>query len=235
MKGTDRMIFIERIQAALAEGARGADGADSTSTHRVDHQLIRRSAPSIPGQYPTLMSLFMQRATAVGMGVRSCGPAQLSSIIVSILQSAGCGRVQLSEHPLLDEKLASTLVDAGVQCAANPVDLDDLYQRVSCGITVAQTAVARTGSVVVTSSGGESRLTSLVPPLHLVIVPASSIVEDLLDLAISGEAVASPLSRPAELPSCVTLVTGPSKTADIEGVLITGVHGPGVVEVIVLE
>jgi L-lactate dehydrogenase complex protein LldG len=65
-------------------------------------------------------------------------------------------------------------------------------------------------------------LTSLVPPNHLVLLADSRIVEDLLDLSIS----------PEDLPSCMTLVTGPSKTADIEGVLITGVHGPGRVQIV---
>jgi L-lactate dehydrogenase complex protein LldG len=100
---------------------------------------------------------------------------------------------------------------------------------------VAIVGVASTGSVVVASSDRERRLASLVPPNHLVLLPESRIVPDLIDLSRSSAGQTAPLGGSGALPSCLTIVTGPSKTADIEGVLITGVHGPGRVDILLLE
>ncbi len=70
-------------------------------------------------------------------------------------------------------------------------------------------AVAETGSLVIRPNPGHGRALSLVPPLHVAIVDPSNIVPDLIDLMdkIAGEPYA---------PN-ITLITGPSKTADIEG------------------
>ena len=67
-----------------------------------------------------------------------------------------------------------------------------------------------------------------MPPVHIAIVRAAQIVPDMLDLWPPGVPAPS-------MPASLVLVTGPSKTADIEGILITGVHGPREVRVIVVE
>lgn len=97
------------------------------------------------------------------------------------------------------------------------------------GITGVESAVAESGTLVCTSGPGRGRGLSLVPPVHVAIVLASQIVPDLIDLW------ASLPGAPGGLPSSVVLIAGPSKTADIEGVLITGVHGPREVHVVLVE
>ena len=82
------------------------------------------------------------------------------------------------------------------------------------GITAADLAVAETGSILLSAGPGRARLASLAPPLHIVLVPRHSIVASLEEA----------FSRIPERTS--VLITGTSRTADIEGVLVRGVHGP---------
>jgi L-lactate dehydrogenase complex protein LldG len=98
------------------------------------------------------------------------------------------------------------------------------------GITDVHAALAETGTLVCSTDAGHSRGLSLVPPVHVAIVRRSDIVPDMLDLWARSRGIAA-----AELPSSIALITGPSKTADIEGELVVGVHGPGEVHVILVE
>lgn len=87
------------------------------------------------------------------------------------------------------------------------------------GVSGAQAGIAETGTLLLDSSRERHRLVSLVPPVHIAILDASQIVGTL------GEALS--LMRQDEAVSpIVTLVTGPSRTADIELTLAIGVHGP---------
>ena len=86
-------------------------------------------------------------------------------------------------------------------------------------------AIAETGTLVIASDMRRSRGTFLIPPIHIAVIFESHILPDMIDL----------WPRLAVLHTAFTLITGPSKTADIEGILITGVHGPKAVHVIVLE
>ena len=94
------------------------------------------------------------------------------------------------------------------------------------GITTAQAAIAETGTLVLDSSRERNRLVSLVPPVHIAIVDASSIFQTL------AEALAF-IHQDGNISPAVTFITGPSRTADIELTLAIGVHGPQELYVIV--
>jgi L-lactate dehydrogenase complex protein LldG len=85
--------------------------------------------------------------------------------------------------------------------------------------------LADTGSVVLAASPEEPRARSLLPFVHVSLLSAQRIIPGLTDLF---EAVGS------ELPSALAIVTGPSRSADIEQKLVIGVHGPGDVHVVLL-
>jgi L-lactate dehydrogenase complex protein LldG len=110
-------------------------------------------------------------------------------------------------------------------------DRDEL--RAACagadiGITSVDYALAATGSFVMISSPSEARLVSLLPPAHIAIFPRSRILANLDELL-------SILPRPADQTSSMVLITGPSRTADIEQILVRGVHGPGEVYAVVVD
>lgn len=94
------------------------------------------------------------------------------------------------------------------------------------GITSASAGIAATGSIVLDSSHTGGRAVSSLPPVHLCILPAERLVATPSD-------VLRPLAgNPAALPASLVLVTGPSRSGDIEQILTIGAHGP--VEVIVI-
>ena len=96
------------------------------------------------------------------------------------------------------------------------------------GISRAQAGIAETGTLLLDSSRERHRLVSLVPPVHIAIIQADEIVATL------GEALLL-LKKDPQLTPLATLVTGPSRTADIELTLAIGVHGPQELYVIVSQ
>jgi L-lactate utilization protein LutC len=85
------------------------------------------------------------------------------------------------------------------------------------GVSGVSAALAETGSLVIEGGPGRSRMATLLPPLHVALVPASKLTPDIYTWTAG---------RRGTLPSSVTIVTGPSKTADIEFTLTLGAHGP---------
>ncbi len=96
------------------------------------------------------------------------------------------------------------------------------------GITSADYALAATGTLVLLASPQEARLISLLPPLHVAVFPQSRILANLDQLLTE-------VPMPSARTSSMVLITGPSRTADIEQILVRGVHGPGEVYAIVVE
>jgi L-lactate dehydrogenase complex protein LldG len=93
------------------------------------------------------------------------------------------------------------------------------------GVSEALYGLADTGSVVLTASPDEPRGNSLLPDVHVTLLREDRILPGLDELfAALG----------AELPSALAIVTGPSRSADIEQKLVVGVHGPREVHVVLL-
>jgi L-lactate dehydrogenase complex protein LldG len=91
------------------------------------------------------------------------------------------------------------------------------------GLSGVDAALAETGTVVVSSGPSRSRLTTLLPPVHLALAPTSSLTTDIFTWVETFSWVAA---RGDEMPAATTLISGPSKTADIEQTMAIGVHGP---------
>lgn len=115
---------------------------------------------------------------------------------------------------------------AGRRSTVTPLSGD--VTTADVGINRADYALADTGTLVYLSESEETRLISLLPPAHIAIVARDRILSGLDELFTLHP-------RPAEQSSSMVLITGPSRTADIEMRLVRGVHGPGELHVIVVE
>ncbi len=121
--------------------------------------------------------------------------------------------------------MASTspfLIECGIVPAARVAT--ETVATVEIGITSADYALADPGTLVMIS---EPRLLSLLPPVHIAVIPRHCLLtnlDELLEL----------MPLPVEQSSSTVLITGPSRTGDIEQILVKGVHGPGEIHVVVV-
>lgn len=99
-------------------------------------------------------------------------------------------------------------------------------------ITSCETLIARTGSIVMSTGGGNAsgRTVSVYAPVHICIAWSDQLAYDIRD-----SLVALKEKYQQQLPSLITLATGPSRTADIEKTLVVGVHGPREVYVFLVD
>ena len=134
----------------------------------------------------------------------------------------------LSDTPLLRKlEIGDALDEAGFEARYwSGVTSDSAYDF-DAGVTEVDYAVAETGSLVIRHRPEHGRLLSLVPFVHVAVVEPKNFLPDLLDLM--------EVLRRDGVGSGVTMISGPSKTADIEMNVVTGVHGPNVVKAFVLE
>lgn len=111
----------------------------------------------------------------------------------------------------LDDDARQELQSRGIELPSN---CDSIWDA-AVGVTLAQLLVAETGTIAVAAGPGHWRLASLVPPVHVVLARRDQEVPSLSD------AIAALTDRTS------VFISGTSRTADIEGVMVRGVHGPG--------
>jgi L-lactate dehydrogenase complex protein LldG len=116
-----------------------------------------------------------------------------------------------------EEKLAALLDRSHIPFVSGKED----FLEMEVGLTSCEFLVARLGSVLVSSRQKSGRRNFVYPPVHLVFAYASQIVPDLKQAL---QAIKEKYQD--KMPSMISLITGPSRTADIEKTLILGAHGP---------
>lgn len=109
-------------------------------------------------------------------------------------------------------------------------ETDKDFEQAEVGITLCEALVARNGSIILSNAGMAGRRLSIYPPVHIVLAYSSQLVTDLKDgFKLIKEKYKN------QLPSMITTVTGPSRTADIEKTLVLGAHGPKELFVFLLD
>jgi len=157
------------------------------------------------------------------------------------LTDAGSWRRKLQEI-VEAKKLRRLLIGADMELeltGASPCQLvrveqiadhwrDQLFNDIDASLTRVKSAIAATGTPIVWPDAKEPRLMSLVPPTHLVVLDAATIHADF-SAAIAAENWAD------HLPANALLISGPSKTADIQQTMAYGAHGPRELIVLVVQ
>jgi L-lactate dehydrogenase complex protein LldG len=176
----------------------------------------------------------LEQALAVGCGThRAPGPAEALDMALGL--AAESGAVSLGV-PDLGPELTPHLAPAASRAGLNLVPAADdapgavrLIEPLAVGLTRPDLALAREGTLVQASRPGGGYLLSLLPPLHVALLKVTDLLPGLEALPA---ALGDPARFPAGPPASLSLIAGPSKTGDIEAILIRGVHGPGRVEVV---
>lgn len=195
-----------------------------------DLRSDRRQAPSELKELD-LIERFSKELIELGGEIIHCEIDQLSQNLLPILHEVGQGKVIAWDfeegyggnvkHELIEEGIE--FVDPSLS-TLNPVEREVKIQtlgEVTVGVTGATAGFADTGTLVLASGPGRSNLASLLPPTHIAILPVEKMHRSMSEWL---ETQGRDLIRNSQI---VTLVSGPSRTADIEMTLSIGVHGPG--------
>ncbi len=217
----DREAFLADVRAAMAK--------DTIPAARVTER-----GSVTPDLSPVdLVARFSKALEDVDGHVHLCDPMQALGKIVDV---HGAGPfLSWDDDELCDPRASRFLEGAGCTRLDTVVPFDPerrrshllAYADVHIGLTGAEAAFAETGSIVLRSGAGRSRMASLVPLVHIALIPADRVFRSPLHwLSETSVGVGSEAN--------VVFVTGPSRTADIELQLTLGVHGPEHLHVIVV-
>jgi len=174
-----------------------------------------------------LVDQFRARCDRLGVGVTLATRVEVPGAIAAFFQARGV-RTALVASDLagyrdgIVRRLTETgiaAVDATTPEAADPID---------AGVTGAAFAIAETGSVAIVGNHLPDRLASMLPSYHAALVDQDLLIANLDGAAERLEAAFAAGARYA------SLVTGPSRTADVEKTLAVGVHGPREVHVVIV-
>jgi len=190
--------------------SRGDDpGARARILARVTRATALRDKLPHPGRLDTPVptdpvATFVNRFTSQGGEVATPDPDRAPrDWLTSFLQG-------------LNEDIATIAIGADVPPSLQPRLSAAAPAHAAAGISMAWGAVAETGSLILPSTG--TRAVQLLPPLHVVWIPADRVFARLEDALLEIQ---------PELPGSVGLHSGPSKSADIGQTVVNGVHGPG--------
>ncbi|HJW84961.1 MAG TPA: lactate utilization protein [Anaerolineae bacterium] len=224
---TDRASILDQIHQSLKSARLPAARA----------ALPPRPAVSSARNRAVLVESFTRELTALKGTVHAPRPpAQAIETVFALLrESGGAGVLAWADDALAVAGLGAGLRQAGIKLIDPNVPNDREGRRAkqvqlacaSFGITGALAGLADTGSLVVTSGPTRSRLASLLPPTHIALLRVADLYPSLPDFFAAQPGVVRAGSN-------VVIITGPSRTADIELTPVLGVHGPKVVHVVLI-
>ena len=223
-----REHFLDRVRVCLEAGETAGSPA------------LEVAPPASESVAPgPLADRFAREALDAGASVsRANSLDALRAQIVGRTSAESSRELLRANTPLLEElELDRALEEQGVSvrvCELDPSGPARAAHRaaaaqVGVGLSEADFGIAESGTLALLHRPGQSRLVSALPPVHIVVLRQTNLVPDLA-------ACFERLSRDEiESGSAISFITGPSRTADIEFVLTTGVHGPGTLHVALLE
>jgi L-lactate dehydrogenase complex protein LldG len=173
----------------------------------------------------SLPDRFTEELAAVGGQVYRVHADQFRARLIAFLRERGIDRVEMWDQ--VPAVTAADLAEAGIRVESSAPDPSiALRAGLTAGLTGALAGIAETGTLVVPGGAGRPLTASLVPEIHLAVLRAADILPSLEQAIRLPEVASSPAT---------VLVTGPSRTADIEMTLTIGVHGPQELHVFVLD
>ncbi len=217
-----RERILARIREALQVPApkRHLDhGKPPASPASNGSQSPRAWLPPVPDRFDDRLTLFAKNSAELRTEFIVCADAaELAASLRRLAAESGWTRVAAHRFPHGVEALSQLdqeilWIDHGYQTA----DLESA----DAGISGCECLVAQTGSILISAKSSGGRALSVLPPHHVVIATRDQLVGDLTDALAVARA-----SNGGEAPAFLSFITGPSRTGDIERILVLGAHGP---------
>jgi len=216
--------ILARIREALQTPApprhQGIPG--ETSATAASHESARAWLPPVPENLEQQLALLKANCRELKTEFIHCrNLSESTSALVSLAKSCGWKRAARHTNTLVEQSCRG-LESEGINFTeiAAGYAVPDL-ESCDVGITGCEAVAVQTGSILVSPSSSGGRVLSVLPPHHVVIASMDQVVTDLqaaFDLVRTR--------HDGKLPPYLSFITGPSRTGDIERILVLGAHGP---------
>jgi L-lactate dehydrogenase complex protein LldG len=216
-----RDIVLGRIREALRIPTRQHVDR-SSDKHSVPGDGDHRGfdcLPLVPSDYPGRLALFRERSIELKTDLHIVDSLEAAATTMSVLRDRHSWTAAAAHRHLLIDKLTESIGIETVIVEDRPEPKN--LERCSVGITGCDALIAQTGSILVTSRSAGGRSLSVLPPHHVVLATPDQL---LPDLPAAFELLRSKYRD--RYPSFAGFITGPSRTGDIERILVLGAHGP---------
>jgi L-lactate dehydrogenase complex protein LldG len=226
---TEREAILTRIREALTLVAPrpGSHDHRPLTSARIAATGARAWLPATGESPEEWLSLFAKNSAELRTQfLTTDNAASAHSALANLAAEEGWLRVATHEGTLSSAAAAATGLP--VLTLHEGYDVNEL-ERCDAGITECDALIAQTGSVLLTARSGGGRALSVLPPHHVVIARREQLLPDLP----SAYALLHEKYGRQGWPSMMTLITGPSRTGDIERILVLGAHGPKKLTVII--
>jgi len=221
---SDKAAVLARIREALrlpAHPPSHDNHAPATPPALPGKEEIGRWLPAVGAGYEEQVALFARQAAALKADfVRLPSLDAVPPRLAELARAEGWPADGIAAHP--GEHSAELVEKAGFRpfLAVPGYDRAKL-EACAVSVTACEALVAQTGSILVTARESGGRALTILPPHHIVVATAAQLVPDL-------PAAFAQLRRTYgdTFPSLISFITGPSRTGDIERILVLGAHGP---------
>lgn len=212
-----RRIKMGLHNSNISQGAKEKQPLFPTGHDKEIQQKVIRLHKELEEKKWSLINRFVDELTkASGRVIITKEKDEVREYIIRLIDERNAKALAIWESDLL-LSLREFLLDKGLQFASP--DNKSKMAEADIGITEANFAIAETGTIVLISNEKQPRSASLIPPIHIAVMKSDIIVENLDELFFL-------VQNSYEPTSCITFITGPSRTADIELNITLGVHGP---------
>jgi L-lactate dehydrogenase complex protein LldG len=216
-----RDILLGRIREALRHQAsqHATRSSNKDSAPGEGNRTARHWLPPVPADFSGRLQLFRERSVQLTSDFQVVDNIEAAAATMVMLRNRHkWASAAVHRHPLIAPIIESLGVKT-VFVEARPEK--KTLERCSVGITGCDALIAQTGSILITSRSAGGRSLSVLPPHHVVLATPDQLLPDLPE---AFELLRAKYSD--RYPSFAGLITGPSRTGDIERILVLGAHGP---------
>lgn len=183
-----------------------------------------------------LQEILIKQCETIHTSVDTTTAADLPETLHQVLQQFGASSAVYWQderfHSFSLEPVLDSLPESMAWSDNDREEMTAFAERAKVGITFSDITLAESGTVVLFSAPGKGRAVSLLPEVHIALIPRSTIVARMTQAA---EVIHQMREEQGKVPSCVNFISGPSNSADIEMRLLVGVHGPVSAHYIIIE
>ncbi|MBW2438640.1 MAG: lactate utilization protein [Desulfobacterales bacterium] len=248
MKNSGQEEFINTVKKALGkpqDESRGAVDLFSDDISAESRAILEGIQNRNAADRQKLLDTLIEAAGPINLQVMPCDDVSAVTTAITELvrhkdpEWGDQKRVVAWDHPLVERlDLPAALSGQNVPLFVTESKAfadEDIRQQVIdayIGVTAADFCMADTATLVMRARPGQARTVSLVPAIHMAVITLDQIIADLKELYALLRW--DPHERQEGLTNCLTFISGPSKTADIEATMVHGAHGPREVHLFVI-